>query len=406
LLQIVRCFSWPCNRRRLTMSVLAVAAQVLPCDLVAQIRSASGTDAEPMFHLPPLLIGASVEAAYDALRVPPHLADPCVLDRDDMTVSCNLGLAGVYGMGRRLPADVLPVPADSVRLSVLSEARLVIGFKTFYTAPSGVLFDSLSRAVHRTLERKWGRPSDTADACGWWSSGRNTAATVWGASLCTFAERRTIMLVVSASDADAARAYFRSQGRSLPRPLAPRDLPLTDEPWWVPLWRPLALGDMQPGRTAERLAAVAGVAMGAARCRRPEARYAPDSLRVDCEWAQPRLEVAGLRPTLLRLNVMVDPERQKSNAYGVWLTFGTFSRTKAAVLEECRAVASALVTMWGPPTKQSSESDECDLEWRRPPFIADLTPMIDDPYRSPDRWALLLFITVQPEAVPPEAWQR
>lgn len=382
--------------------VLSIGVGAWPPLAGAQPRPARNSESTTTYDLRPVVIGQSIERTYDALRVPATLSDPCFLDRDDMTVSCRLGEARVFGPGRTLAPDALPVPSDSLRLTALSESGLVIGFDVFYRALGGAAFDSAAAAVGRVLVREWGTAERTVGSCKAWGI---SEAAVWSASLCVWADRRTIVFGVSPRSADVARAFFRRREPSLPLPLDPDDLPPDDEPWWSPRWEPFTLGGLVLGRTLGSVGAAAGVPSSAARCRRPE-RDADDSLHVHCTWARPRLTLAGLTPTLLETNAIRDLDRGLTKVYGVTLTFGGFSLPKSAAARDCAAVAVALREQWGAPSSESRDSEDCQVEWARPPFTAMLSTAVDDRYASPDHWGVMLHFGMVDRAVPPGAWQR
>lgn len=367
--------------------------------------SASATGS--LFPLAPIAIGMTVESAYDALRVAPSLAEPCFLDEDDMTVTCELGISRLYkrGKARMLPENSLAIPFDSLELDVLSESRRVVAYRTYHTPPTDAVFDSVTRRVRGFLEAEWGEPRDTFAGCSFWGRSSPQGEDIWTAYFCPRDRDRLLFVSVAPRDAAAARAQFAPFGSFHAKPLNPEDLRRGERKWWVPIWRPLTIGQLEPGRDAGFLTAAAGVSMSARTCRRPEL-FGDDPRRIDCVWGRPNVRVAGYQPTVLELDLVLDPENETARASTVWLKFGNFTEPKPAVVEKCRTVTAALIEMWGTPIEQSEAPEECSVRWRRAPFDAELSNVFDDRRTGSDVWSLWLSIGVPSNAEPPEWWKR
>lgn len=108
----------------------------------------------------------------------------------------------------------------------------------------------------------------------------------------------------------------------------------------------------------------------------------------------------------MRLNVIVDTAQKTATAHRIWLQFGAYTQPRAEVLRKCRVVADSLVRVWGAPSNYRGDSQDCDLEWERPPFKASLMALWDDRVGGENCWALSLTLGVHPSARPPEWWQR
>jgi hypothetical protein len=362
---------------------------------------------DPRYSLPTLVIGGSVDKAYATLRVPAELAEPCFFDGSDVTVSCVLGTSRIFASGKRnLPIDALSLPADSLELTVLAEARLVVGFQAFYTVPAGVNVDSVVHLASDVLTRLWGRPTTTSAPWTWWRADRSLSLRTWSAYLCVFPSERTLSFGVTPRDAAAARASLAVDSQQVRQPQVGRATATTMEAWWSPLWNPLLIAGLQPGEDVDVMAAAAGVDPRAGRCLRDNSGFGESNRTLECTWVAPHVDVAGFRAATLKLGVEPDSLQRTARAHSIWLTFGNFTEPKSEVIRDCRVVEAALRAQWGSPTKQSSSPDDCNLEWIRPPFHARLLNLFDDRRDGPDAWAFILTIDVQPQAMSPRWWNR
>jgi len=357
----------------------------------------------------PVPIGQSVERAYDALHVPPELAEPCFVDRETMTAKCSLGLSHVYHPGRRILApDALPFDADSIELTVLTEARLVIGYQLWLPISPAQATAPAVMALRKKLRVRWGAPTDSVAGCVFWSErgghAQSRAFAPWSAVLCPDAQGQYISLGIS-TDATAARRYFAQIGNEMPDPISPSGADL--QRWWTPLWHPFRLGAVEVGDDIAATAVAVSVPPSVERCHRDERPLIVyNALVLTCEWARPVISVAGQSASEMSVDVVIDSVRHTSRTTALRLTFGTQSMSKETAARDCLAIVDAVKPTWGEPLKSDRPDGVCNAEWASVPFRASVYMAFDDRKTGSDAWRVYLYLSVSPDAAPPSEWRK